>query len=80
METKIENFILNFLEEMPDILEQEENTLAKLDKFARDYPSLNKQIGEISDSFIHLNSIMRYKFFQWGILVGKISERLESEY
>lgn len=72
METKIENFILNFLEEMPDIINQEEQSLAKLDKLGEDFPDLEERIGEISDSFIHLHSMFRSQFFQWGILAEKV--------
>lgn len=71
METKIEDFVLNFLEEMPDVVNQEEKSLIMLDKLAEDFPDLGERIGEISDSFIHLHSMLRSQFFQWGILAGK---------
>ena len=35
METKIESFIFNFLEEMPEIISQEEKLLVMLEKLAR---------------------------------------------
>ena len=71
MKTKIESFIFNFLEEMPEVISQEEKSLVMLDKLAEDFPDLSGRIAEISDSFIHLNSILRNQFFGWGILFGK---------
>ena len=71
METKIESFIFNFLEEMPEIISQEEKSLVMLEKLAEDFPELSGRIAEFSDSFIHLNSILRNQFFRWGILFGK---------
>ena len=71
METKIESFIFNFLEEMPEIISQEEKSLVMLEKLAEDFPDLSGRIAEISDSFIHLNSILQSQFFEWGILFGK---------
>ena len=77
METKIESFIFNFLEEMPEVVSQEEKSLAMLDKLAVDSPDLNGRIAEISDSFIHLNSMLRNQFFAWGILFGKTWQNYE---
>ena len=71
METKIESFIFNFLEEMPEVISQEEKSLIMLDKLAEDFPDLSGRIAEISDSFIHMNSTLRTQFFEWGILFGK---------
>ena len=79
METKIEDFILNFLGEMPEIISQEEKSLAMLDKLAEDFPDQSKKIAEISDSFIHLNSMMRDQFFRWGVLFGKTWQNYELE-
>ena len=70
MKTKIESFIFNFLEEMPEVISQEEKSLVMLDKLAEDFPDLSGRIAEISDSFIHLNSTLRNQFFRWGILFG----------
>ena len=77
MNKKIESFIFNFLEEMPEIINQEKLALIKLDKIAEEFPDLSKQIGEISDSFIHLNSMLRNQFFQWGVLFGKTCTKYE---
>ena len=77
METKIESFIFNFLEEMPEVVTEEEKSLALLDKLAEDFPDLNSRIAEISDSFIHLNSILRNQFFGWGISLGKTWQNYE---
>ena len=71
MKIKIESFIFNFLEEMPEVISQEEKSLVMLEKLAEDFPDLSGRIAEISDSFIHLNSILRNQFFRWGILFGK---------
>ena len=77
MDTKIESFIFNFLEEMPEVVTQEEKSLAMLDKLAVDFPDLNGRIAEISDSFVHLNSMLRNQFFGWGILFGKTWQNYE---
>lgn len=79
METKIESFIFNFLEEMPEVISQEEKSLVMLDKLAEDFPDLSGRIAEISDSFIHLNSILRNQFFGWGILFGKTWQNYETD-
>ena len=78
MNKKIESFIFNFLEEMPDIIGQEEKSLSELDNLGVDYPDLSTKIGEISDSFIHLHSKLKSQFFQWGLLAGKISDSFEN--
>ena len=77
METKIEDFILNFLEEMPEVISQEEKSLIMLEKLAEDFPDQSKKIAEIADSFIHLNSMMRDQFFRWGVLFGKTWQNYE---
>ena len=79
MKTKIESFIFNFLEEMPEVISQEEKSLVMLDKLAEDFPDLSGRIAEISDSFIHLNSILRNQFFGWGISLGKTWQNYEAD-
>ena len=79
MKIKIESFIFNFLEEMPEVISQEEKSLVILDKLAEDFPDLSGRIAEISDSFIHLNSTLRNQFFRWGILFGKTWQNYEAD-
>ena len=79
MKIKIESFIFNFLEEMPEVISQEEKSLVMLEKLAEDFPDLSGRIAEISDSFIHLNSILRNQFFRWGILFGKTWQNYEAD-
>ena len=79
MKIKIESFIFNFLEEMPEVISQEEKSLVMLEKLAEDFPDLSGRIAEISDSFIHLNSILRNQFFGWGILFGKTWHNYEAD-
>ena len=79
MKTKIESFIFNFLEEMPEVISQEEKSLVILDKLAEDFPDLSERIAEISDSFIHLNSTLRNQFFRWGILFRKTWHNYEAD-
>ena len=79
METKIESFIFNFLEELPEVISQEEKSLVILEKLAEDFPDLSGRIAEISDSFIHLNSTLRNQFFRWGILFGKTWQNYEAD-
>ena len=50
-----------------------------LEKLAEDFPDLSGRIAEISDSFIHLNSILRNQFFRWGILFGKTWQNYEAD-
>ena len=79
MKIKIESFIFNFLEEMPEVISQEEKSLVMLEKLAEDFPDLSGRIAEISDSFIHLNSTLRNQFFRWGILFGKTWQNYETD-
>lgn len=79
METRQKNLIFQFLEEMYEeekdtnsLFLQEKKLIEKLEALKTKYPGLKDAIFEIIDIAIILNSEVKRKYFEYGLMAKEV--------